>query len=77
MSQSSPFTIINQSGSSDWLLVCEHASNRIPSQLDNLGLSDGFLNRHIAYDIGAYEMTLALSKQLDATPLCVLLMPCY
>ncbi|MGY0399487.1 MAG: N-formylglutamate amidohydrolase [Ostreibacterium sp.] len=62
-----PFTIINEKGRSDWLLVCEHASRHIPARLANLGLSDEILSSHIGYDIGSYEMTLTLSKQLDAT----------
>lgn len=62
-----PVTVINENGKSDWLLVCEHASNSIPESLHQLGLSKPFLAQHIAYDIGAYEMTLTLSKQLDAT----------
>lgn len=62
-----PVTVINENGKSDWLLVCEHASNTVPDSLHQLGLSASFFAQHIAYDIGAYEMTLALSEQLDAT----------
>lgn len=62
-----PVSIINADGRSGWLLVCEHAGNQIPKQLKHLGLTDTALETHIAYDIGAYEMTLALSEQLDAT----------
>lgn len=67
MSTLNPYTVINKNGSSDWLLVCEHASNRVPSQLNGLGLPDNFFDEHIGHDIGAYEMTLTLSEQLDAT----------
>lgn len=62
-----PVTVINETGSSDWLLICEHASKHIPKSLHNLGLSEAELDTHISYDIGAYEMTVALSKKLDAT----------
>ncbi len=60
-------TVLNPNGRSDWLLVCEHASRKIPPFLHNLGLSAEILATHIAYDIGTYEMTLTLAKRLDAT----------
>lgn len=67
MEKLNPATVINPNGDSDWLLICEHASNRIPQSLGKLGLADEHFNEHIAYDIGAYEMTLTLSEQLNAT----------
>ncbi len=67
MSTLKPATIINEHGSSDWLLVCEHASNCVPAHLNRLGLDDDFFDKHIGHDIGAYEMTLTLAKQLNAT----------
>lgn len=62
-----PVSIINPNGSSDWLLVCEHASNRVPATLQQLGLADDVFERHVAYDIGAENMTRYLSEQLNAT----------
>ncbi|PID62842.1 MAG: N-formylglutamate amidohydrolase [Gammaproteobacteria bacterium] len=61
------YSIVNPNGSSDWLFVCEHASNGIPPQLHRLGLPVEVLQTHIAYDIGAAEMTCYLAEQLDAT----------
>jgi len=49
-----------------FLLVCDHASNHIPVELDNLGLPPAELQRHIAWDIGAAGVTLALSEILNA-----------
>jgi len=46
--------------------VCDHASNRIPQRLDNLGLSDAELARHIGWDIGAADVTYRLSDRLGA-----------
>lgn len=63
----SPVTVVNANGSSDWLLVCEHAGKNIPPELHHLGLDAHFVDTHIGYDIGAYEMTIALAQQLDAT----------
>lgn len=67
MSNLTPYSIINMGGKSDWLLVCEHAGNRLPPWLSSLGLSAKHMHEHIAYDIGTYEATLALCKKLDAT----------
>jgi predicted N-formylglutamate amidohydrolase len=48
------------------LLVCDHASNAIPPGYDGLGLRPDALGRHIAYDIGAADLTRALAARLDA-----------
>lgn len=48
------------------LLLCDHASNAIPADLGDLGLSDADRNRHIAYDVGARGVTLALAEALAA-----------
>jgi predicted N-formylglutamate amidohydrolase len=48
------------------LLVCDHASNAIPADLDSLGLPAAELERHIAYDIGAAAMTRAMARALGA-----------
>jgi predicted N-formylglutamate amidohydrolase len=59
--------VLNPSGRSPFLLICEHASNHIPSEYAQLGLEDKELVRHIAWDIGAAQVTRALSKRIDAT----------
>ena len=43
-----PAEVINPGGASPYVLVCEHASIRIPKNLGTLGLSDDVLQRHIA-----------------------------
>ena len=48
------------------LLICDHASNALPSGYGTLGLEPSALERHIAYDIGAAPLTRALAKLLDA-----------
>ncbi|MHA3978098.1 N-formylglutamate amidohydrolase [Halovulum sp. GXIMD14794] len=53
-------------GSAPIVLVCEHASNRIPAALDGLGLDDTARVSHAAWDIGALELARALSARLDA-----------
>ena len=64
------FEVINRDGKTPLLLVCDHASQEVPKVLDKLGMSDDALERHIAYDIGAAEVSRRLSAILDAP--CVL-----
>ena len=53
-------------GSGRVVLFCDHASNYIPADLQNLGLPAFELARHIAWDIGAAGVTEALSEIFDA-----------
>ncbi|HZZ63014.1 MAG TPA: N-formylglutamate amidohydrolase [Roseiarcus sp.] len=48
------------------LIVCDHASNAIPPGYAALGLGPEALERHIAYDIGAADLTRALAARLRA-----------
>jgi predicted N-formylglutamate amidohydrolase len=47
------------------LLVCDHASARIPSALGALGLPDEAFAAHIALDIGAAAVVHHLSRRLE------------
>ena len=62
-----PFEIVNADGESSAILVCDHASNRIPRCLGTLGLSQDALLSHIAWDPGAAQVARRLSELLDAT----------
>ncbi|TPM93551.1 N-formylglutamate amidohydrolase [Mesorhizobium sp. B2-1-3A] len=57
---------LNEHGHSDIVLLCEHASNHMPAEYRQLGLDASHLQRHIAWDIGAAEVTRILSARLDA-----------
>ena len=61
-----PVELINRAGKSEIVLLCEHASNYIPHEYEGLGLHAADLERHIAWDIGAAELTRRLSARLDA-----------
>jgi predicted N-formylglutamate amidohydrolase len=61
-----PCTLTNPGGGSSIVLVCEHASNRIPTEYNNLGLDDATRTSHIAWDPGASAVAGALSTLLDA-----------
>jgi len=51
------------------LLVCDHASAALPEDVGDLGLSADHFTRHIAYDIGAADLTRRLASLLDAPAL--------
>jgi len=48
------------------VLVCDHASNTLPQSYGTLGLEEAALATHIAYDIGAAEVTRMLAQRLAA-----------
>ena len=64
-----PFEIVNKEGAARFLLVCDHASAVIPGRLDGLGLDETTRCGHIAWDLGAAEVTRTLSARFDAKAL--------
>lgn len=62
-----PAITLNRSGTSPFILVCDHASNRIPAAYEGLGLDLITQQTHITWDPGALSVSLLLSKFLDAT----------
>lgn len=61
-----PVAVENAGGRSAVVLVCEHASLRLPEAVGTLGLSDDALSSHIAWDPGALAVSRLMSKSLDA-----------
>jgi predicted N-formylglutamate amidohydrolase len=61
-----PVETVNPNGTSSVVLVCEHASDHIPSSLHDLGLSDENRHSHAAWDPGAMAVATGLSAALDA-----------
>ncbi|MBC7907719.1 MAG: N-formylglutamate amidohydrolase [Rhodospirillaceae bacterium] len=45
------------------LIICDHASARIPSRYGELGLAPGDRQAHVAWDIGAAEVTRGLARR--------------
>lgn len=60
---------VNCQAKSPLILLCDHASNRVPVALKQLGLGDLALEQHIAYDIGCAPLSHRLSTLFDATAL--------
>ena len=63
----SPVAVENPDAPGPVLLVCEHASRRLPEGFGSLGLSVEALESHIAWDPGALAVSERLAKSLDAT----------
>lgn len=61
-----PYRVVAGAPSSDYLVICDHAGNRIPRLLGNLGLPQLELERHIAWDISAREVAEGLGRELGA-----------
>jgi len=59
-------TVVNRSGQSKIVLICEHASKHIPGGFGDLGLTEAAKISHAAWDIGAQELAEQMSVTLDA-----------
>ena len=60
------FTEAGLEGRSNFVIVVDHASRRIPRRLNDLGLPEPELERHIAWDIGALSVARQVAQALDA-----------
>lgn len=54
--------LLDKPGDMPALLVCDHASRRVPRALGDLGLDQTAFERHIAWDIGAADVALHLAR---------------
>jgi len=61
-----PYMTYNDSGSAPVLLVADHASPYFPAAMNQLGLADWVLDRHVTWDIGSDQLTRYLADLLDA-----------
>jgi len=64
-----PYETFNAEGRAPILLICDHASRRVPRRLNDLGLDERELSRHIGWDIGAADVTRHMALQLGAPAL--------
>jgi predicted N-formylglutamate amidohydrolase len=60
------FLELGRDGRSNFLIVVDHASPRIPRRLKDLGLPASELQRHIAWDIGSLGVARQVAAALDA-----------
>jgi predicted N-formylglutamate amidohydrolase len=68
MTAGAPIEELNPDGASRILLLCDHATAIVPPEVSggDLGIPEEDMGRHIAYDIGARGVTVALAELLDA-----------
>ncbi|MFM2128712.1 MAG: hypothetical protein RL477_258, partial [Pseudomonadota bacterium] len=59
-----PFEFIAGAAKAGIVLICDHASNRIPTELGTLGIAGDALALHVAWDIGAAAVTRGLAERL-------------
>jgi len=63
-----PFYIHGADRPGRWLITCDHATNCVPPFVNHgdLGLPREDMERHIAYDVGAYEVAKLLGQSLNS-----------
>ncbi len=61
-----PYRTLNEHGAAPLVFICDHASNRVPPEFGDFGVSAAELQRHIAWDIGAAAVTEILAGRFDA-----------
>ena len=62
-----PCTVLNCDSEVPVILVCDHASRRLPSSLGDMGLDPPARRCHLAVDIGAGTLTRQLAARLSVT----------
>ncbi len=65
--QNNSFRIINKDSQKPLILTCEHASEKIPEEYNNLGLENKYYDTHIARDKGCGKLTECLAEKLGVT----------
>lgn len=61
-----PVLSVNRTGTSRFVILCDHASNRMPDPYGTLGLSARERLMHVAWDPGALGVSKMLAEILDA-----------
>jgi predicted N-formylglutamate amidohydrolase len=61
-----PYRLVNEAGQAPLVIICDHASNRVPAGYGDLGLPAAAFERHIAWDIGAAAVSELLARRFNA-----------
>ena len=64
LEETPPFELLEGAVDRGLVLLCDHASNHLPAKYGSLGLPNAEFERHIAYDIGAAQVTRQMSALL-------------
>lgn len=65
-SDPAPYTLFNETGRAPVLVLCDHASNAVPSWIGDLGVSADAMESHIGWDIGALWMAERIAERAGA-----------
>ncbi len=66
LQENTSYELIAGDFSSGIIFLCDHATNFVPEELENLGLDEHVFERHIAYDIGVAQLTRGLAAHFGA-----------
>lgn len=61
-----PYKLLNAGGAGGFLIIADHAGNKMPKSLGTLGLSTGDRKKHVSWDPGTAEIAALLAKKLNA-----------
>lgn len=63
-----PYHVFGGERASRWLVVCDHATNRVPDWVNGgeLGIANEDMARHIAFDVGAAGVAIRLAERLGS-----------
>ena len=62
----SPAIVHNAGAGATVLFICDHAGRAVPRRLGDLGVAAAEFERHIAWDLGAWALTLRLADAFGA-----------
>ena len=65
-----PCSTFNSDGKAQVLFVCDHSGRAIPEHMQQLGVADWVLERHVAWDIGSGDVARNLATRFDAPLIC-------
>ena len=66
LAEAPPFHVTEGAPDARWLVTCDHATNRVPPEIGDLGVAADDMARHIAFDPGALGVSRALAAALAA-----------
>ena len=61
-----PISVFNPTGSTKVLFVSDHSGRAIPEHMQQLGLADWVMEKHVAWDIGSGDVARCLAERFDA-----------
>jgi len=61
-----PVTVVDPGSPGSFLFTCDHASNRLPTLLGDLGMTADQLSSHIAWDPGALSVAVELASKFQS-----------